>query len=235
MTTCSPAGIFKDKKKSAEATQRLSARLATDKVERNLSGSFHCGNTENSGATWKRARFSMFPPAPCRTRAGLKQRTASCASSSPVRTLREPTPTPSEHWFTSCAPRKTHLGRALGPELSRWLSSASAKAKVGLAGEELRSQRRHSPAACRLPSAPNAGWSAVGLDRDELLARLQLHKSCESFFFFFFYLFAKNKNYKTKTKAASPKITEPTKCRRRLFRRAPVSATTRSATSGHDK
>lgn len=37
----------------------------------------------------------------------------------------------------------------------------------------------------RLPNAPNAGWSAAVLDRDESLYRLQLHKSCEDFYFFF--------------------------------------------------
>lgn len=46
----------------------------------------------------------------------------------------------------------------------------------------------------RLPNAPNAGWSAAVLDCDELLARLQLHKSSEGFFFF--YLFAKKKKKK---------------------------------------
>lgn len=134
--------------------------------------------------------FLMFPPAPCRTRAGLKQRTASSASPSTVWTLQEPEPT-SERWFTSCTPWKTRLGRALGSKLLLWLSSLLAKMKVGLASEDLRSQRRRSPAACQtlqtLVGAPPSWTSYTSPVRA-----------------FFFYLLAKRKK---STNAASPKIT----------------------------
>lgn len=87
----------------------------------------------------------------------------------------------------------------------------------------------------RLPNLPNAGWSAAVLDRDELLARLQLHKSSKGFFFFF--IPVRQKQKKKSTKAASPKITAPTKCGCRLGCWVSVcvaTTTTTAATSGHN-